>query len=322
MKPRVLVTEPIHQAGWDLLAAETQAAAWAGAAAEPLAKALEAAHGVIVRSARVTGDIIRGARDLRVIAKHGAGYENIDVAAATACGVVVTSTPAANSQSVAEHALALLLAVARRIGDYAEDLLRGRQKARQAYEGIELHGKVLGVIGVGESGSRLARVAAGGLGMRVLGYDPYRDPWPQGIERVQKLDALLSAVDCISIHVPLTDGTRNLIGREELACMRPMCVLVNTSRGGIVDEAALADAIRDGRLAGAGLDVVTDEPIRPDHPLAGLPRVLLTPHVAGVTGEAMMRMAQDSAEDLLRVLRGERPKYPVNPEVLEQRGIR
>jgi D-3-phosphoglycerate dehydrogenase len=265
-------------------------------------------------------EIIRGAQCLKIIAKHGAGYENIDLAAATACGVVVTSTPVANSQSVAEHALALLLAVARRIGDYAQDLQRGRLQPRQSYQGVELYGKTLGVVGVGESGRRLARMAAGGLRMRVLGYDPYRDPWPEGIERVGELQMLLSAADCLSIHVPLTKETRNLIGREALAQVKPTCVLVNTSRGGIVDETALAEAIRDGRLAGAGLDVVANEPIRPDHPLAGLQRVLLTPHVAGVTEEGMVNMARDSAEEVLRVLRGERPKYPLNPEVLSRPG--
>lgn len=206
--------------------------------------------------------------------------------------------------------------MARRIGDYIQDLCRGRQKPRQAYQGFELWGKVLGVIGVGESGSRLARMAAGGLGMRVLGYDPYRDPWPEGIERVQRLQALLCAADFLSIHVPLTEATRNLIGRQALALLKPTCVLVNTSRGGIVDETALAEAIREGRLAGAGLDVVAEEPIRPDHPLIGLPGVVLTPHIAGVTDEGMVRMARESAEEVLRVLRGERPKHPLNLEVL------
>lgn len=133
MKPKVLVTEPIHQVGWSLLAAETEAVAWAGPQAEPLAQALEEAQGVIVRSARLPGDIIRGAKQLRIIAKHGAGVEKIDVATATACGVVVTSTPAANAQSVAELALALLLCVARRIGEYTRNLTLGKPRLRQAY---------------------------------------------------------------------------------------------------------------------------------------------------------------------------------------------
>lgn len=316
MKPKVLLTQPIHQVGRELLAAEADVVTWAGAEVEPLARALENARAVIVRSARLSEEIIRGAADLRIIVKHGAGYETIDVAAATACGVVVSSTPAANSQSVAEHALALLLTVARRIVDYTRDLTRGKMQPRQAYQGTELSGKVIGIIGLGESGYRLARMAIGGLGMRAIGYDPYREPWPEGIQRTQDLESLLGAADFVSVHVPLTKETRDLIGPVALAQMKPTCVLVNTSRGGIVDETALAEAIREGRLAGAGLDVVADEPIRPDHPLAGLPNVVLTPHVAGVTEESMVRMARDSADEVLRVLRGEPPRYPLNPEAL------
>lgn len=318
MKTKVLVTEPIHRVGWDLLAAEAEAVAWAGAEAESLAKALEGAQGVIVRTVRLPAEIIRGAKHLRIIAKHGVGYDNVDVAAATACGVVLTNTPTANSPSVAEHALALLLAVARRIGEANRDLALARLRTQKAYEGIELSEKTLGIVGVGESGRRLARMAAGGLGMRVLGYDPYRDTWPEGIERCGELEALLAQADFLSIHVPLTPETRRLIGSAALARMKPTAILVNTARGGIVDEAALAEAIRGGRLAGAGLDVVADEPLKADHPLAALPNVILTPHVAGVTEEAMMRMARESAEEVLRILRGERPRHPVNPEVLER----
>jgi phosphoglycerate dehydrogenase-like enzyme len=126
----------------------------------------------------------------------------------------------------------------------------------------------------------------------------------------------LRQADFLSVHVPLTKETQNLIGAAALAAMKPSAVLVNTARGGIVDEAAVAEAVQAGRLAGAGLDVVVDEPLKPSHPLNGIPNIILTPHVAGVTEEAMMRMAQDSAEDVLRVLRGERPKYPVNRELL------
>jgi D-3-phosphoglycerate dehydrogenase len=320
MKPRVLVTEAIHQAGWDVLAKEVEAFAWKGAEAEPLAKALENVQGVIVRVAKFPGDVIRGAKALRVIAKHGVGYDNIDVPSATACKVLVTSTPGANSISVAEHALALLLAVARRIGESARDVALRSMRPQKVYQGVELSGKVLGVVGLGGSGLRLARITAGGLGMRAIGYDPYRDPWPEGVEQYQDLHALLAEADFLSIHVPLTPETRNLIGSAALARMKPTAILVNTARGGIVDEAALGEAIRAGRPAGAGLDVVVDEPLKPTHPLAGVPNVILTPHMAGVTEEAMMRMATTAAEDVLCVLRGERPKFPVNPEVLSGRG--
>jgi len=218
MKPKVLVTEPIHRVGWNLLAAEAEAVAWAGPQAEPLAQALEETQGVIVRSARLPGEIIRSAKRLKIIAKHGAGVEKIDIAAATECGVVVTSTPAANAQSVAELALALLLSVARRIGEYTRDLNLGKPRPRQTYQGIELQGRVLGIIGLGEIGLRVGRLAGGALGMRVLAYDPYRDPWPEGIERVRSLDALLGEADCLSIHVPLTAVSGQPGGAHQIRC--------------------------------------------------------------------------------------------------------
>ena len=318
MKPKVLVTETIHQAGWELLAKDVEAVAWAGASGEPLEKALEGAQGVIVRVAKFSAEVIRGAKGLKVIAKHGVGYDNIDVKAATECGVVVTFTPAANSQSVAEHALALMFAVARRIGDFSRDLALKKLQAQKLYQGVELAGKVLGVIGVGGAGGRLAKMAGAGLGMRVVGFDPYKDPWPEGIEKMGGLDALLAEADFVSIHVPLTPQTRNLINASALAKMKSSAILVNTARGGIVDEAVLGEAIKAGRIAGAALDVVVDEPVKVDHPLAGLRNVLLTPHVAGVTEEGMRGMAENAAEDVLRVLRGEMPKYPVNREVLQK----
>ncbi|HSB68744.1 MAG TPA: hydroxyacid dehydrogenase [Candidatus Methylomirabilis sp.] len=321
MKPRVLVTEAIHQAGWDLLAGETVGVAWTGEQAEPLARALEGVQAVIVRVAKLPADVIRGAKGLKIIAKHGVGYDNIDVKAATECGILVTNTPTANSQSVAEHALALLLAVARRVGDVSRDLALKHIQSQKAYQGFELGGKVMGIIGLGGAGLRLARMTGNGLGMRVIGYDPYRQPWPEGVERFQDLNPLLAEADYLSIHVPLTAETRNVIGPAAMSRMKPTSVLVNTARGGIVDEAALAEAIKGGRIGGAGLDVIVDEPLQANHPLAGLPNVILTPHMAGVTEEAMMRMAQNAAEDVVRVLRGERPKYPVNPDVFTRRGM-
>jgi D-3-phosphoglycerate dehydrogenase len=316
MKPRVLVTENIHQVGWDTLRAEAEAVAWSGQDARPLLQAVKDVHAILVRVAKLTPEVIQAATQLKVIGKHGVGYDNIDIPAATARGVMVTNTPLANSTSVAEHTLALLLAVARRIGETDRDLARGAMRTQKAYQGIELSGKVMGVIGLGSAGYQLAKMTGDGLGMRVLAFDPYKEPWPDQIQRCTDLEVLLRQIDFISIHVPLTKETTNLIGKTALSKMKPTAVLVNTSRGGIVDEAAVADAVRAGRLAGAGLDVVVDEPLQPSHPLNGVPNIILTPHVAGVTDEAMMRMARDSAEDILRVLRGERPRFLVNKSLL------
>ncbi|OGB93047.1 MAG: hypothetical protein A2Z31_10675 [candidate division NC10 bacterium RBG_16_65_8] len=318
MKPTVLVTENIHQAGWDILKAEAEALAWPGQEKQPLVEAVRGVEAILVRVAKLTPEVIQAAAHLKVIGKHGVGYDNINIPAATARGVLVTNTPLANSTSVAEHALALLLAVARRIGESDRDLARGAMRTQKVYQGLELSGKVVGIIGLGSAGMRLAGMTGKGLGMRVLGFDPYKEPWPDGIERCTDLDPLLRQADFISIHVPLTKETTNLIGKEALPKMKPTAILVNTARGGIVDEAAAGEAVKAGRLAGAGLDVVVDEPLKPSHPLNGVPNIILTPHMAGVTEEAMMRMAQDSAEDILRVLRGETPKFPVNREVLKK----
>jgi D-3-phosphoglycerate dehydrogenase len=317
MGPRVLVTENIHAVGWETLKKEADAVAWPGQEKQPLLEAVKDAQAILVRVAKLTPEVIQAAPHLKVIGKHGVGYDNINIPAATARGVIVTNTPLANSTSVAEHALALLLAVARRIGESERDLVRGAMRAQTVYQGVELSGKVMGVIGLGSAGLRLARMAGNGFGMRVLGFDPYKEPWPDGIERCREVGPLLAQADFISIHVPLTKETTNLIGRDALPKMKPTAILVNTARGGIVDEAAVADAVKAGRLAGAGLDVVVDEPLKPSHPLNGVPNIILTPHMAGVTEEAMMRMAQDAAEDILRVLRGERPKFPVNKELLK-----
>jgi D-3-phosphoglycerate dehydrogenase / 2-oxoglutarate reductase len=318
MKPKVLVTESIHQVGWDTLKAGADAVAWPGEEKQPLVDAVRDVQAILVRVAKLTPEVIEKAARLKVIGKHGVGYDNINIPAATARGVIVTNTPLANSTSVAEHALALLLAVARRIGESDRDLVQGKMRAQKAYQGIELSGKVMGIVGLGSAGFRLARMTGQGLAMRVLGFDPYKEPWPDGIERCTDLDPLLRQADFVSIHVPLTKETANLIGPEALRKMKPTAILVNTARGGIVDEPAVAEAVKAGRFAGAGLDVVVDEPLQPTHPLNGVPNIILTPHVAGVTEEAMMRMAQDSAEDILRVLRGEAPKFPVNREVLKK----
>jgi len=245
------------------------------------------------------------------------GTDNIDIPAATRQGVLVTNTPQANSTSVAEHALTLLLAVARRLGEIERDLTQRKIRAQKVYQGIELSGKVMGMIGLGSAGLRLARMTGQGLGMRVIGFDPYKSPWPEGVEQCRELRPLLTQADFISIHVPLTKETRNLIDAAALAAMKPTAVLVNTSRGGIVNENDIAAALKAGKLLGAGLDVVEDEPLKPEHSLNGIPNLILTPHMAGVTDEAMMHMAEDSAEDILRVLKGERPKYPVNRELVK-----
>lgn len=318
-KAKILMSQPIHEEGMKYITSSGYEARVAPDFSEAtLIREIQDAAGFLVRTAEIPASVINAGKVLKVIGRHGVGYDNIDVRTATECGVVVTFTPAANSQSVAEHALALMFAVARRIGDFSRDMAVRQLQAQKLYQGVELAGKVLGVIGVGGAGGRLARMAGAGLGMRVIGFDPYKDPWPEHIEKMRTLDALLAQADFVSIHVPLTPETKNLINAAALAKMKSSAILVNTARGGIVDEAVLGEAILQGRIAGAALDVVVDEPVKVDHPLAKSRNILLTPHIAGVTEEGMIGMATGAAEDVLSVLRGERPKYPVNREVLRK----
>jgi D-3-phosphoglycerate dehydrogenase len=271
---------------------------------------------VIVRLFAIgRGDFEKAAR-LRVVAKHGVGVDNIDCVAATARGVPVLWTPGANSNAVAEHTLGLLLALARKLEDASRALKMGKPFVREEFEGVELAGRVLGVVGLGRIGSRVAQKAALGLGMRVLAHDPYVERAPHAglVELCERLDDLLREADFLSLHVPLTDETRRMIDARALALLPAGARLVNTARGAVVDEAALVEALRSGRLAGAGLDVFEEEPLPASHPLASAPNVILTPHVAGMTREAMERVSEETAEGVLAVLQGRRPANVFNPE--------
>jgi D-3-phosphoglycerate dehydrogenase len=264
-------------------------------------------------------DVFRRAPRLRVLARSGIGVDNIDLAAATAHQVVVVNTPDAPTESTAEHAVALILALARRLPaagraaqvrdfSHSPDLL-----------GIELLGRTLGLVGLGRIGRRVAEIGRV-LGMRVLAYDPYVAPDAVaglGVTLVSELTTLFAQADVVSLHAPLTPETRGLIGARELAAMKPGALLINCARGPLVDEAALAAALTDGRLGGAGLDVFHTEPPEPGNPLLALdhPNLILSPHVASFTEAGVRKMFVGAAEQVLQVLHGERPPHLVNPEV-------
>jgi D-3-phosphoglycerate dehydrogenase len=318
VKPLVFVPEQIASAGIDVLRAECDVLApWmTGRTAE--AAMLKDADAVIVRLFKIGEAELDRAPTLKVVAKHGAGVDNIDVAVATRRKLPVLFTPEANANAVAEHTTALMLALAREIAPAARAVIDGRFNARGEFQGVELAGKTLGVVGLGRIGSRVAEIAASGFGMRVIAYDPLL---PAGISRppvrlVDSLDALLGEADFLSLHVPLSQKTRHLIDEKALARMKPGCRIVNTSRGAVIDEAALVEALEAGVVAGAALDVFEVEPLTADHPLCRAQNTLLTPHISSSTGEALRRMATDAAEGVLDVLRGRKPKFLVNPEVL------
>jgi D-3-phosphoglycerate dehydrogenase len=241
---------------------------------------------------------------LKVVARAGVGLDNVDVPAATERGVMVVNAPTSNIVSAAEHAIALLLAVARRI-PAADASLRSGQWKRSSFGGVELSGKTIGVVGLGKIGQLVAqRLAA--FGTELIAYDPYVSParaGQLGIELVD-LDELLSRADAISIHLPKTPETLGLIGADQLAKTKPGVLIVNAARGGLVDEQALADAVRAGQVGGAGIDVFTTEPCTAS-PLFELPQVVVTPHLGASTTEAQDRAGTDVARSVLRALRGE-----------------
>jgi len=257
-----------------------------------------------VRSAtKVTADLLAEASRLRVIGRAGTGVDNIDLAAATRRGVVVMNAPGGNTVSVAEHTLALLLALARQIPAASESTRTGKWEKKKFAAGRELQGKTLGVIGTGSIGGVVVRRAAG-FGMRVIGYDPFLTEEAAsklGVELVS-LEQIFREADAITLHVPLTEQTKNMVGKTQIEMMKPGALLVNCARGGLVDEAALAEALKAGKLGGAALDVFEKEPPAADHPLFGCPNFIATPHLGGSTEEAQQSVAVIVAEAMVEYL--------------------
>lgn len=327
MKPIVFVPEPIASCGLDLLRADCECVVpWEDGSSRPTGSqednqfraTLYDADAVIVRLFQITEHDLQRASRLRVIAKHGVGVDNIDCQAATARRIPVVYTPAANTNAVAEHTLALMFALVRQIIPANAALTEGRFSERDRYQGVELAGMNLGMIGLGHIGSRVARMAALGLDMTVYAYDPYlsaaHDAGPA--IRVDSLEALLRIADVLTLHVPLTPDTHHIINAQTLRLVKPGCRIINTSRGAVIDESALVLALKEGTLAGAALDVFEEEPLPADHPLCQAPNVLLTPHIAGLTQKSLDRTSLMAAQGILDVLHGRRPEHVVNPEAL------
>ena len=258
--------------------------------------------GIIVRSAtKITPKVLNAAKSLKVVGRAGVGVDNIDLGAATAAGVLVMNTPLGNIRSAAEHSIAMLLAMARRIPQADGDMKRG-EWTKKKHSGVEVGDKTLGVIGMGKVGMIVTK-AFQGMGMHVLASDPMltgRRAKELGVE-LAELGALLERSDFVTIHAPLNEHTRGMIGAEELAKMKPTARLVNCARGGIVDEAALADALRDGVIAGAACDVFSEEPLK-ENPFEGLDNIVLTPHLGASTAEAQVKVAEDVARQFVGYL--------------------
>jgi D-3-phosphoglycerate dehydrogenase / 2-oxoglutarate reductase len=275
------------------------------------------AEAVLNCYAKMTARVIEKLKRCKIIARYGIGVDNVDLAAATKAKILVTNVPDYCIDEVSDHALALLLALARRL-TAADGAVKAGGWDVVAHAGIRrLRGQTLGLLGFGKIAKALASKVEP-LGMKVLVYDPYLDPAliaRHGVEAVS-LDRLLAEADTVSIHVPLSPETRNIVGKRELARMKPTAFLINTSRGGIVDEQVIAVALKEGRLGGAALDVLSVEPPPADHPLRQAPNVILTPHLAFYSRESVIELQTKAAEEVARALKGEPPRCPVNPEVL------
>jgi D-3-phosphoglycerate dehydrogenase len=312
---RVLVREPIAQAGIDLLRARFEVDVDGDSELEEIIGRYEA---IVVRSAtQVTAGLIERAERLKVIGRAGVGIDNVDVDAATRRGIVVANAPESTVVSAAEQTIGLLVALARNIPQ-AHAALKGGRWERSRWSGIELAGKTLGVLGFGRIGQQVARRAVG-LGMRVVAYDPFvgedrfRDV---GVEHAETIDEVLGAADVVTLHLPLTPETEHVIGRDAIARMRDGARLVNAARGGLVDEEALGEAIRSGKLAGAALDVFSSEPYT--GPLLELDAVVTTPHLAASTDEAQDRAGLIIAEQVAAALEGGLVTNAINIPVVDQ----
>lgn len=290
---------------------------------EVVAPLLKGVQAVILRTGiHFDRDLINHADDLSVISRTGAGVDNVDMAAATEMGILVTCVIGVNTHSVVEHTLTLIFALMKRLALMDRELRRDNFDIRFKNLPRDLRGKTLGVVGLGRIGSEVARICHQALGMRILGYDPYLTSEAkaaiQGWVEFSDMERLFRESDVVSIHIPLLPSTQKLIGARQLDWMKPDAFLINTSRGGVLDEKALIQCLKKRRIAGAGLDVFAQEPVEKDNPLKEMDHVILTPHTAALTQDCVTRLATEAAKAIIDVLHGKRPEGIVNPEVLTQ----
>jgi D-3-phosphoglycerate dehydrogenase / 2-oxoglutarate reductase len=310
---RVLVADPISPAGVEFLRRGAEVDVATGLSKEELIERIPEYDALVVRSeTRVTEEVLAAGTRLKIVARAGVGVDNIDVAAATHCGVIVVNSPEGNTMAAAEHTVAMLLALSRKIPDAVRSL-RGGEWKRSQFVGVEVYNKVLGVIGFGKIGREVARRCRG-LGMQVLAHDAFVAPEVARREGVDMVDLpeLYGRSDYISIHAPLTRDTRGMVDEGAFAAMKDGVRIVNCARGGIVDEGALLRALESGKVAGAALDVFEQEPPPKDLPLISHARVIATPHLGASTEEAQVNVALDVADQILAVLDGRPPRSAVN----------
>lgn len=316
---KVLIADGVSQMAVDILKDDFDCVIKDKLPAEELLEIIPEFDALIVRSAsKVTAEVIAAASNLKIIGRAGVGVDNIDVAAATARGIIVINSPGGNTNAATEHTCAMILAMSRHIPIANETLQKGEWN-RKKYTGVELKGKTLGVIGMGRIGSGVAKRCMA-FDMKVIGYDPYMNEErakDMGV-KVGTLDEVLAKADFITVHMPLTDSTRGMIDKAAIAKMKDGVRLINCARGGIIVEEDLREAVLSGKVAGAAVDVFTSEPIPADHPLLGVPGLYVTPHLGASTVEAQIGVAVDVAEGIKAALNGEPVMTAVNMAPVSQ----
>jgi D-3-phosphoglycerate dehydrogenase len=321
--PKVLLSGRIHDDGMAVLRARPDLELIEMPDGEPatFVRLLPEADALFIRTAQLPREALVNARRLKVVSRNGVGYDNIPVDALTAKGIPLALAIGANAESVAEHVLAMIFAIAKAHRASDKAVRDGDFEARNRLPSFEVGGRTLLIIGYGRVGKALAKMAQA-LRMRVIAFDPFVAAEAMGADGVAKVEdwrMALADADIVSLHLPRMPETENMIGRSELTAMRPDAILINTSRGGLIDEAALAEALAEGRLAGAGIDTFDEEPPRNGHPLFASERVILSPHMAGLTREASARLGRFAAENLIAALDGRLdPSVVVNPSVLKK----
>ena len=312
-KPVVLLYESMHEKALDWLRQRAEVRLASSLDEEALVRAVGDVQGIIIRAnGKISRRIMEAAPGLKVVARHGVGVEAIDRAAAAEKGIVVVNTPTANDELVAEHCLGMMIMLAKRMAQADKAIRAGDFAARYRLIGTELEGKTLGLIGCGKIGQRVASMAQRGLHMPIVYYDIVDYPQVEADLGARRLsfEALLAQSDFVSIHTPLLPATKGLINEAALRRMKKTAYLINSSRGPVVDQAALVRALQEGWIAGAGLDVFEPEPLPADSPLLALENVVLSPHMAAHTDEALYRMAM-VVQDVMAVIEGQTPQNPV-----------
>lgn len=317
---KVLINKPIHNDAISRLSEEVEVLTPFTASPDEILEMLTDVHGMILCAGmKMQGPEMDRAQSLEVIGRHGAGLDIVDVKEATKRSLPVVFTPFGPTESTAEHAFLLMIAAARKLTLLDRETRKGNFNIRDRVVGRELKGAKVGVVGFGHIGKRFAEMCRDAFGMEIYAFDPFIDRsvvegW--GATYLDNMVAMAETVDVISLHVPSTKETYHLVNENVLKALGADGLLVNASRGPVVDEAALVRALQEGWIGGAGLDVYDPEPPSDDNPLFKLDNTVLTPHLASFTEEGRQRMGLMVAEDVLRVLRGEKPMYPANPEVL------